>query len=99
MAQFILVANGVSNADFEKAFEVKLKAGGKINFLPQPVQQGQGSGVASTGLNSVKPPNAPEVLNGVRFEWDQTGEEFGAEIVRALAGHRHHQEQRREPAA
>jgi hypothetical protein len=27
------------------------------------------------------------LLSNVRFEWDQTGFEFGSEIVKALAGH------------
>jgi hypothetical protein len=100
MSQFVLVANGISSEDFEKAMEVKIRSGGKISFLPQQVQ-GQ-HGVTTQSMSSVKAsPAALEVLNSVRFEWAHDGEEFGAEIVRVLAGHRHQHEehQRREPAA
>jgi hypothetical protein len=102
MAQFVLVANGISSEDFEKAMAIKIRAGGKVSFVPQVVQ-GQ-HGVTTHGMSSAKvapqnPNSQEEVLNVVRFEWDQSGEEFGAEIVRALAGHRHQQEHRHEPAA
>jgi hypothetical protein len=99
MAQFVLVASGISTVDFEKAMEVKIRSDGKISFLPQAVQSQHA--VTTQGMSSVKTAqqNSPEILNAVRFEWDQTGEEFGAELVRVLAGHRHHHEQQREPAA
>jgi len=87
MAQFVLVANGASNVDFEKAMEVKIKSAGKVKFVPQAVGQGAtgGHNVVTGSMNS-----ANEILSSVRFEWDQSGHQFGAEIVNALAGHHPH---------
>ncbi len=88
MAQFVIVASGVSNVQFEKAMEIKIKAGNKVNFVPQGAQQGQtlGGGVGSSPMASTKPTQtAQDQLNNVRFEWQESGAEFGAEIVRALA--------------
>ena len=100
MSQFVLVASGISNENFEKAMEEKIRSGGKVMFVPQHTTQ---QGVTSVGMSSVKQtPNSlssPDVLNMVRFEWNHDGEEFGAEIVWVLAGHRRHLEERREPAA
>jgi len=89
MAHFVLVANGISSENFEKAMEVKILAAGRISFIPQPAQQ---HGVNTQSMSSARAnPNAPEILNSVRFEWDHEGEELGAELARALAGHRQHQ--------
>lgn len=97
MAQFVLVASGISSENFEKAMEVKIHSDGKISFIPQQMAN---HGVGTQGMNSSRAnQNAPELLNVVRFEWDHSGEEFGAELVRVLAGHRKHEEQRHEPAA
>jgi hypothetical protein len=97
MAQFVLVASGISSENFEKAMEVKIRSGGKVSFVPQTVNQ---NGAHTMGMSSAKPnANGSEVLNIVRFEWGHDGEEFGAELVRALAGHHHQHEQRHEPAA
>ena len=100
MSQFILVANGISNENFEKAMEEKIRSGGKVTFVPQ---HGNQHGVTTGGMSSTKQnpqtPNGPDVLNMVRFEWTHDGEEFGAEIARTLAGHDRHQEQQHEPAA
>lgn len=97
MAQFVLVASGISSEHFEKAMEIKIRSREKVSFVPQAGQQ---HGVVTHGMLSVKTGNV-ELLNTVRFEWDQSGEEFGAEIVHALAGHQyqHQHEQRHEPAA
>jgi len=38
-----------------------------------------------------------ELLNFVRFEWNQAGAEIGAEIVKVLAGHHRQQEEEHEP--
>jgi hypothetical protein len=100
MAQFVFVANGISNEHFETAMEVKIKSGSAVRFVPQG-SQGHGAGVNSPGMSSVKSQNGsgPDQLQNVRFEWDLNGAGFGAEIVRVLAGHRHNQEVPREPAA
>jgi hypothetical protein len=99
MAQFVFVASSISNEDFEMAMEAKTRSGSAVKFVPQG--QTQISGVASPGMSAAKPQNSTgvEVLHNVRFEWDQNGAEFGAEIVRVLAGHHHKQEQQHEPAA
>ena len=80
--------------------EIKIRSDRKVSFVPQ---HGSQYGVTTTGMASVAPtpqnPNAPEVINTVRFEWNQDGEEFGAEIVRALAGHHRQHEKQHEPAA
>ena len=99
MAQFILVANGVTNENFEKAMEVKIRSGAKITFVPQHSQQ---HGVTSSGMSSTKGGSqqaTADLLNTIRFEWNRDGEEFGAELVRVLAGHRKEEETRHEPAA
>jgi hypothetical protein len=100
MSQFVLVAGGISNENFEKAMEVKIRSSGKITFVPQ---HGNQHGVTTTGMTSTKvnpqQPTGADVINMVRFEWNHDGEEFGAEIVRALAGHYHQREQQHEPAA
>ena len=99
MAQFVFVASSISNEDFEMAMEAKTRSGSAVKFVPQG--QTQISGVASPGMSAAKPQNSTgvEVLHNVRFEWDQNGAEFGAEIVRVMAGHHHKQEQQHEPAA
>src|ERR1700730_1420226 len=101
MAQFVLVGNGVTNEAFEKAMEIKIHSKDKVKFVPQGSPNNQGGiSVSSPAMASVKPsPNAQEHLNSVRFEWDQEGHEFGAEIVGALAGHHRRHEEQREPAA
>ena len=102
MAQFVLVASGITNENFEKAMEVKIRSAGAITFVPQQSNQ---HGVNAAGMSSVKvnpqQPTSADVLNMVRFEWNHDGEEFGAEIVRVLAGHHHNREEehRHEPAA
>jgi hypothetical protein len=101
MANFVFVASGVSNERFEKAMEVKIKAGDLVKFLPQGHPQNQG-GITSPGMTSSKlqtQPNGPDVLTNVRFEWDQAGAEFGAEIALVLAGKVAKQEQKNEAAA
>ena len=99
MPQFVFVASGISNEHFEIAMDVKIKSRDTVKFVPQGNPQHNG-GVISPGMSSAKiPANAPELLHNVRFEWDQNGAEFGAEIVRVLAGHHRKQEQRNEPAA
>jgi len=100
MAQFVLVASGISSENFEKAIEAKIRSGGKISFIPQASQQ-HSVNTQSMSTTKVNPqqPNSPDLLHSVRFEWAQDGEEFGAEIVRVLAGHRHQHEQQHEPAA
>jgi hypothetical protein len=91
MAQFVLVANGVSNVDFERALAIANNPASKVTFTPQPVQAPPATpGVSSPGLTSVPTqpqPGAAHVLNGVRFEWDSTSYVLGAQIVNALAGH------------
>ena len=99
MAQFVFVASGISNEHFEKAMEVKIKSVNAIRFVPQGHQAG---GISSPGMSSVRPQNGPagpDLLQNVRFEWDQDGAEFGAEIVRVLAGRDRKQEQQHEPAS
>ena len=34
MAQFVLVASGVTDADFEKAMEIKIRAQEEVIFIP-----------------------------------------------------------------
>lgn len=92
MTQFVFFATQVTNAQFEKAFEIKVKAGELVVFLPQGGSQ---HGITSPGMQAVKSPQplgkpALDTLLNVRFEWDEKGAEFGAEIVRALA--RNHEE-------
>ncbi len=89
MAQFVLVASGVSTVDFEKAMEVKIKSHEKVRFVPQGVPGNQGN-PSSPSMSSAKAGNA-EVLNNIRFEWDHEGHTFGAEIVSVLAGHHRHE--------
>jgi len=98
MAQFVLVTSGVTHADFEKAMEIKNRAQEKVTFIPQ---NSNNHGVQTQGMYSAKAnPNAKEeLLNLVRFEWNQAGAEFGAEIVKVLAGHHRQQEEQHEPAA
>ena len=98
MAQFVLVASGVTDADFEKAMEIKIRAQQKVLFVPQ---NSDNQGVQSQGMYSAKPnPGAKqELLNFVRFEWNQAGAEFGAEIVKVLAGHHRQEAEQHEPAA
>ena len=101
MAQFVLVANEVTDVDFEKAMEVKIRSGDKVKFVPQGLVAGHPSNanqlVGSQPMNS-----AGNILNNVRFEWNHAGHEFGAEIVLSLAGHHkhhHHDHEVVEPAA
>ena len=96
MAQFVLVTSGVTHADFEKAMEIKIRAQDKVIFIPQ---NSNNHGVENQGMYSAKgsPSAKEELLNLVRFEWDQAGAEFGAEIVKVLAGHHRQQEEEHEP--
>ena len=98
MAQFVLVASGVTDADFEKAMEIKILAREKVIFVPQ---NSNSHGVQNQGMYSAKASASAkeELLNLVRFEWNQAGAEFGAEIVKVLAGHRRQQEEECVPAA
>jgi hypothetical protein len=98
MAQFVLITSGVTDADFEKAMEIKIRAQEKVLFVPQNSDH---HGVQSLGMYSAKPnPSAKEeLLNLVRFEWNQAGAEFGAEIVRVLAGHQRQEAEQHERAA
>ena len=98
MAQFVLITSGVTDADFEKAMEIKIRAQQKVVFVPQ---NSDNQGVQSQGMYSAKPnPGAiQELLNLVRFEWNQDGAEFGAEIVKLLAGRRRQEEAEYVPAA
>ena len=98
MAQFVLITSGVTDADFEKAMEIKIRAQEKVLFVPQNSDH---HGVQSLGMYSAKPnPSAKEeLLNFVRFEWNQAGAEFGAEIVRVLAGHQRQEAEQHERAA
>ena len=98
MAQFVLITRGVTDADFEKAMEIKIRAQEKVLFVPQNSDH---HGVQSLGMYSAKPnPSAKEeLLNFVRFEWNQAGAEFGAEIVRVLAGHQRQEAEQHERAA
>jgi hypothetical protein len=88
MPRFVLVVNEVPNVQFEKAFEVKNKAGDKVMFLPQGGKdQGvQSPGMVSTKLQQLQGKPAVDVMNHVRFEWGEDGAESGAEIVKILAG-------------
>lgn len=98
MAQFVLVTSGVTDADFEKAMEIKIRAQEKVLFVPQ---NSDNHGVQSQSMYSAKanPSAKAELLNFVRFEWNQAGAEFGAEIVRVLAGHNRQEAEHNEPAA
>jgi hypothetical protein len=98
MAQFVLITSGVTDADFEKAMEIKIRGRENVVFIPQDCNN---HGVVTQGMYSAKPsPSAKEeLLNLVRFEWNQAGAEFGAEIVKVLAGHHRQQEGQHEPAA
>ena len=98
MAQFVLVTSGVTDADFEKAMEIKVHAQEKVLFVPQNCDN---HGVQSQGMYSAKPhPSGKgELLNFVRFEWNQARAEFGAEIVKALAGQHRQEAEQHEPAA
>jgi len=85
MAQFVLVANGITNVQFEKAMEIKIQSGSKVSLVPQPTNN---NGVQTQSMNSSKlKPDAEELLSIVRFEWNEHGAEFGAKIVHALAHH------------
>jgi hypothetical protein len=99
MPQFVLVANGVTSAQFEKALEVKIRSGSAVSFIPQamlqqiPTSQGVSSlGMATGQIRPIQSKPPEEVLNGVRFEWGENASEFGSEIVKMLA-------QKHEPAA
>ena len=96
MAQFVLVTSGVTHADFEKAMEIKIRAQEKVIFIPQ---NSNNHGVQNQGMYSARanPSAKEELLNLVRFEWNQAGAEFGAEIVKVLAGHHRQQEEEHEP--
>ena len=79
MAQFVLVANDVSNSDLEKALVIQTQAAPKVVFVPQQVDA---FGVRSPGMASI---GNTQLLNGVRFQWADDGAEFGAQIMKALA--------------
>ncbi len=90
MSHFILVSNGVTSAQFEKALEVQIKSKGAVTFTPQPMAQNSpiNNGVSSNGMVSQKintGKGVEDIQNGVRFEWDEGGAHFGSEIVRLLA--------------
>ena len=98
MAQFVLITSGVTDADFEKAMEIKIRAQDKVIFIPQ---NSNNHGVENQGMYSARanPSAKEELLNFVRFEWNQAGAEFGAEIVRVLAGHQRQEAEQHERAA
>ena len=83
MAQFIFVANGITIAQFEKAIGIQVEANGKVSFVPQANSQ---NNVNTNSMTSGKlKSDAPETLQIVRFEWADSGSDFGAEIVKILA--------------
>jgi hypothetical protein len=88
MAQFVLVSSGISNSQFEKSMEIMNRSDGKITFVPQAIQNQ--NGVTTPGMSSHKttaeaPAKEEEILNAVRFEWTESGADFGSEIVKVLA--------------
>jgi hypothetical protein len=88
MAQFVLVSSGISNAQFEKSMEIMNRSDGKITFVPQAIRDQ--NGVTTPGMSSHKatadaPAQEGEILNTVRFEWTESGADFGSEIVKVLA--------------
>ena len=87
MSVFVLVVNDVSTTNFEKAIEVQIRSAGKIKFIPQGYGQpgSQGANGVANGPMQAHPQSG--LLSNVRFEWDQSGFEFGSDIVKALAGH------------
>jgi len=84
MAQFILVVDGISGAQLQKAMEVVNKSGDKLNLVPQA---SSGNQVQTPSMSSHKEnkPNALEQYNHVRFEWNHEAAQLGAEIIQALA--------------
>ena len=83
MAQFVLVMSGVTNEQFDRAFDIKNKAGDKVRFVPQ---QSHDHNVTTSGMSSGKQAqNAKETIQLLRFEWDNSGAEFEAEIIKAVA--------------
>jgi hypothetical protein len=83
MAQFVLVASGVTASQFEKAIEIKIESAGKVSLIPQAVNQ---HGAQTQSMNTTREnANAEEILHVVRLEWTEAGAEFGARIVKALA--------------
>ena len=88
MAQFVLVSSGISNSQFEKSMEIMNKSAGKVTFVPQPVQNQNGvttPGMSSHKTNAQAPAHEEDILNAVRFEWTESGADFGSEIVKVLA--------------
>jgi hypothetical protein len=88
MAQFVLVSSGIGNSQFEKSMEIMNRSDGRVRFVPQAVQNQ--NGVTTPGMSSHKPVDqapdqAGEILNAVRFEWTESGADFGSEIVKVLA--------------
>ena len=82
MAQFVLVANGVSGAQLQRAMEVVNKSGNKLNFVPQQTTQ---HGITSGSMSSHREANKPEEYSHARFEWQHDAADLGAEIIKALA--------------
>jgi plastocyanin len=75
--------SGVSNQQFDHAFDIKNKAGDKVKFVPQ---QSHEHSVQTPGMSSAKlSQQAKETPQAVRFEWDNPGAEFGAEIIKTVA--------------
>ncbi len=94
MPQFVFISSGVTNVQFEKAMEIKIKSDGKVSFVPQQ-SNSHGVGTGSMSSSKASQQAKEETLDSVRFEWTEAGAEFGAEIVKALA----HQHNPPEPAA
>ena len=84
MAQFILVATGVSGSQFQKAMEVVNKSKGKLSLVPQ---QTANHGITSPGMSSTRPnnPGTEETYQNIRFEWQHDAADLGAEVIQALA--------------
>lgn len=83
MANFVFVADKVTAVQFQKALEIKNRAGEKVRFLPQG---SSGDAVKSSGLRSEKREEKDsELYSNVRFEWTEDGVEFGVQIVQLFA--------------
>ena len=83
MAHFILIANQITQKDFEKTLEIANKSGAKVEFVPQG---GNRVGVNSSAMHSVELKDKEEPgLSSVRFEWAEDGANFGAKIVTLFA--------------
>ena len=88
MAQFVLVSSGISNSQFEKSMEILNKSAGKVTFVPQAIQNQNGvttPGMSSHKITAPAPDQEVDILNAVRFEWTESGADFGSEIVKVQA--------------